>query len=306
MSSKYVLRMIFRGSGNLKRYLIMLAVFEAIFLSLTTAPAGYLNETLQLIPKPSLWASLNPPGIEVDYSYLEIRNEEFLIISSPDLSEATKLLTGRKLKLNEVSIGCWLRGSKAEEYLRSKWGHVATLTCTNTFLDYSIILDRSIFKQVSKSSYFKIYLRASSQNGIAIPSAWNLANDLVALVRLHRNLLSASLTIILSIICCILGLRSTSDLREIIESLEEVHIPRSTLLLNLSIIAVGTMLIGVLTGYGLTSVITPLALIYLRQMLGIPYIYTAPSPLTMISTLPLALISLTCYLVPIVWRFARK
>jgi hypothetical protein len=306
MSFKYILRIALRGSGNLKRYLIMIAIFETIFLSLITTPIGYLNETLQIIPKPSFWIASNPPGIEIDYSYLRINNKDFLIISSPNLSDAIKLLIGEELRLNEASIGCQLKGSEAEEYLKSKLENINTLTYTNTFLDYSIILKWSIFQEFSKSSYSKIYLKTSSQDGIAAPSAWNLAKDLVELIRFHGNFLFISLTMILSIICCILGLRSTSDLEAIIESLEEIHIPRSNLLLNLSIIATCTMLIGMLGGYGLVSIITPLTLIYLRQILGIPYIYTTPSLLTIVSTFPLALLSLISYLVPITWRIVKK
>jgi len=306
MLFKYALRMVLRGSGNLKRYLIMLAIFEAILLSLTTAPIGYLNEALQLIPEPSLWISQSPPGIEIDYTYIKINDKEILMASSPNLPEAIKLLTGIEPKLNEASIGCELKNSEMEEYLKSKWKDLNVLSCTNTFLDYSLILKWEIFQEISKQSYSKIYLLASNQKGIASPSALNLAKDLTELIKIHRDFLLISLTIILSIMCCILGLRSTSDLQAAMEFLEEIHIPRSNLLLNLSTIAAAAMLIGVLAGYGLASIILPLTLIYLRQALGIPYIYTTPNPLTMISTLPLALISLTSYLAPITLRLAKR
>jgi len=305
MSFKYILRITLRGSGNLKKYLIMIAIFETIFLSLIITPIGYLNEILQIIPKPSFWIDSNPPGIEIDYSYFKINNKDFLIISSPNLSNAIKLLIGIELRLNEISIGYQLKGSEVEEYLKLKLEKINILPPTNTFLDYSIILEWDIFQEFSKSSYSKIYLKTSSQDGIAIPSAWNLAKDLIELLKFHGNFLLISLTIILSIICCILGLRSTSDIEEIIELLEEIHIPRSNLLLNLSIIAICTMLIGMLSGYGLVSIITPLILIYLRQILGIPYIYTIPSLLTIFSTFPLAFFSLISYLIPIIWRIKK-
>jgi hypothetical protein len=305
MSFKYILRIALRGSGNMKKYLIMIAIFETIFLSLIITPIGYLNEILQIIPKPSFWIDSNPPGIEIDYSYFKINNKDFLIISSPNLSNAIKLLIGIELRLNEISIGYQLKGSEAEEYLKLKLEKINILPPTNTFLDYSIILEWDIFQEFSKSSYSKIYLKTSSQDGIAIPSAWNLAKDLIELLKFHGNFLLISLTIILSIICCILGLRSTSDIEEIIELLEEIHIPRSNLLLNLSIIAICTMLIGMLSGYGLVSIITPLILFYLRQILGIPYIYTIPSLLTIFSTFPLAFLSLISYLIPIIWRIKK-
>ena len=103
---RYILRNFYRGSGNVKMYILTIATLGAILLMILYAPAGYLNEILEIVPKPDISLSEHPPGTEMHYGYFNIGGSDLLIISSKNTSEVLRFLTGKDVKISNNSIGC--------------------------------------------------------------------------------------------------------------------------------------------------------------------------------------------------------
>jgi len=306
---EYILRSFYRGSGNVKMYILTIAALGAILLMILYAPAGYLNEVLEVVPKPDISISDHPPGTEMYYGYLNIGSGDFLVISSRNTSEVLRLLIGKDVRISKISIGCKISNSTVRGYLEDLIkGRVEVLECMDSFIDYAAIVEYDTFQQITghcPGEIQKIYLRNYAADGIAAPSAYTLARDLLKIVSFHQNLLYASSTILLSAICLILGLRSSNDIKQMLTWLSEMHIPIRKTLFYICLIYLGATIIGVFAGYGLAHLMVPLILIFLKLFFKIPYIYAGLDISSIIVILPIALLSLLSYILAILWMIFR-
>jgi hypothetical protein len=307
---KYILRSFYRGSGNVKTYTLTIATLEAILLMILYAPAGYLDEVLEVVPRPSISISEYPPGAEMYYGYFNVGGSEFLVISSKNTTEILGFLTGRNTKTSSLSIGCKIDSPNIRGYLENLTGRSAeALECIGSFIDYTIIVEQSFFQHIvshRSREIQRVYLRDYVDDGVAAPSAYTVAKDLLKIVGFHQNLLYASSTIIFSIICLILGLRASNDIKQILALLSEMHIPVSRTFFYMCLIYLGVTVVGVFAGYGLAHLITPLTLIFLRWLFKIPYIYAGLDIGATVTILPTALLSFLSYTIAISWIVLKR
>ncbi len=299
---KYIMKLFFRGSGNLKRYLFMIAIFEATLLTLSTVPSGYVEVVSKLTPKPNFVVSYNGPGIEIYFAYVDVGGEEVLAISSKNLREATSFLIGNNIELKDVSIGCKVNNPIIRKY----FGRGNVLKCVENLVDYSIILDWTLFQQMVKTPYKKLYLKSLQEEGVSVPSAWTFTKDLLLLVNHHHRIIYICFILVLSVSCSILGLKSAVDLRQVLILTKEMHMSFQKIFLCIFIVSLLATLAGMVVGYGLASVIAPLVLICLKYLLGIPYVYLIPVATTIDDVILLAFLSLGSYLSMVIWKTIVK
>jgi hypothetical protein len=303
---RIILKMFYRGTGNVRGYILTVAVFEAMLLVVLYAPAGYLNEALRIVPAPSLSISDHGPGVDLHYGYLTINGREFLVFSSSNLTGTLKLLTGSGLEASDPAVGCKIDRPDVKKYVKELLGsRVEAFACMGSFIDYSIMVPWNIFQRLTlfiNGSVRRVYLKNHVEDGIAVPSTFTVSRDLLKMVRFHQNFLYIISTIILTLSGFMLGLRASSDIKQTLVLLLEMHISRYSTLFNTFLVILGSTVSGVVVGYGLAYVTVPVALIFLRLLLKIPYIYVLPAIEAVVNILPPALLSLSSYTIAILLK----
>jgi len=291
--------MFFRGTGNIKGYILVIAIFEAMLLVILYAPAGYLNEALRIVPAASLSVSEYGPGVDLYYGYITVDGREFLVFSSSNLTGALKLLTGRGLEVLNPAVGCKIDRPDVKNYVKDLSGfRVEALGCMGSFIDYSIMAPWNIFQRLTSfinGPVGRVYLKNHVEDGIAVPSAYTVSRNLLKMVRFHQNFLYIISTVILTLSGFVLGLRASSDVKHTLGLLIEMRIPRYSTLFNVFLVISGATVIGIVVGYGLAYVTVPVALIFLRLLLKIPYIYALPDIEAVVNIFPSALLALFSY-----------
>jgi hypothetical protein len=296
---RIILKMFFRGTGNIKGYILVIAIFEAMLLVILYAPAGYLNEALRIVPAASLSVSEYGPGVDLYYGYITVDGREFLVFSSSNLTGALKLLTGRGLEVLNPAVGCKIDRPDVKNYVKDLSGfRVEALGCMGSFIDYSIMAPWNIFQRLTSfinGPVGRVYLKNHVEDGIAVPSAYTVSRNLLKMVRFHQNFLYIISTVILTLSGFVLGLRASSDVKHTLGLLIEMRIPRYSTLFNVFLVISGATVIGIVVGYGLAYVTVPVALIFLRLLLKIPYIYALPDIEAVVNIFPSALLALFSY-----------
>jgi len=305
----YILRSIYRGSGNIRAYILTMAMLGAILLMILYAPAGYLEEVLEVVPRPSVSISDHPPGIEVYYGYFDVDGSELLVISSRNTSEVLRLLIGRDVRVSNLSIGCEVDNPGVKRFLEDVvGGSVEELECMGNFIDYAVIVDQEAFQWIAGHCTGKVhtmYLRGYVDDGVTAPSAYTLARDLLGVVGLHQGLLYVSSAVLISVICLILGFRASNDIKRMLVWLSEMHIPMGKTFFYVCLVYLGATIVGVFAGYGLANLVVPLMLILLKLFFKIPYIYAGLDIGTIMILVPISLISFLSYILAVSWMVFR-